>query len=136
MTLAVHQGLSPLFVPPLLQAYDSGAQVIIEDVQVDQAGITTSGGRHIGWRQVESVRMHHPSQATAATATLIELHCLVKDGSTELNPDWIPSGIFLGRRDGSARTPSVKRRSETRRLLARHRSWPANGPTTTSHGPL
>lgn len=95
MALAVHQALSPRFVPPLLHAYDSGAQVIISDVRVDQAGITT-GGWHRDWHEVKSVRMHHPSRATAAIATMIELNCHVKRDGAAINPNWLPSGIFLG----------------------------------------
>jgi hypothetical protein len=95
MALTVHQALSPRFVPSLLQAYDSGAPATIGDVEVDQAGITT-GGWHRDWHEVQSVRMHHPSRATAAIATLIDLNCLVKHDSAAINPNWLPSGIFLG----------------------------------------
>jgi hypothetical protein len=33
---------------------------------------------------------------TAAIATLIELRCRGKNGSTALNPNWIPNAIFMG----------------------------------------
>jgi hypothetical protein len=40
--------------------------------------------------------MHHPSRATAAFATMIDLRCLAKGDSPSINPNWLPSGIFLG----------------------------------------
>jgi hypothetical protein len=35
-------------------------------------------------------------QIRSAIATLIDLNCLVKHDSAAINPNWLPSGIFLG----------------------------------------
>jgi hypothetical protein len=94
VTRAAHRALAPRFVPQLISSYDSGEPVIAGRLQVDQRGITTPAGEHLGWQEISGVELEPPARPAGEPATRIYLS-LGLWRPRVIDPSGIPNGIFL-----------------------------------------
>jgi hypothetical protein len=96
--------LGPRLVPPLIEAYESGAAAAVGDVRVGQAGITTGapGGQPIPWADIGEITISHaPSRDMLAPAEAVRIRAAPRHAGGRgkvvavLNLSGVPNGIFL-----------------------------------------
>jgi hypothetical protein len=93
--------LAPRFVPPLLQAYDSGAPIRVGTCTINLAGITAPGGfpvqalRFTSWSEIESIRLTR-AQDGKVTEPVSEIEFFLASRSS-FSPDFsgVPNALFV-----------------------------------------
>jgi hypothetical protein len=95
VALAAHRALGPRFVPPLIEAYDSGKPAMAGDAFIDREGFTMKTGKRLAWSEIKSVTMRHASEGSAEVATRIDVRLVRKNRLHYFNPTTVPNAIFL-----------------------------------------